>query len=257
MKVIRNFQKYYKNNGRIARISGKRCRVFEGEEIGLDIDIESLICPLRYDIRVRINFYNYYEQNRKLYENDLNSFLEGSPARAYYKWYKEDNLRLYRPKIYHQENRVNSYFLKKVKNAVKLFESIKQKGYDTTFPIRLKTGKTIIHENKKKLCATYYAGDGCHRLACLYCLGFKYLPKSHYIVTLRKKCIPNDSTHYLIRKIPLSTEEYFRFISSYYCEGREFINLQDIIDYLNLRRPDKLDEVLSVIHEDMKSFAEI
>ena len=244
---------FYQVKNRISRPWRRKLWTsIDGQEIGEDISIDSLICPLRYDIKVRIDFLKYYEGNKNLFADDFDTFASAPQIKPYYCWYKDMHIPPYYPWLRGVERRIRPMFRDKVKRTVALYESIKNDGFDSSQRIRIQTGSVIKHKNNKHVSAKYYAGDGCHRLACVYALGERSLRPDRYFVSLWKEFVPLDITILLAPQISLARKDYLRFISSYYCDGNEFAELEDMVDYLKQQQPGRLDEVLSVVNEDMK-----
>lgn len=162
--------------------------ILKESKLDRDIPLSSIIAPLRYDIIIREKFIAFYLKNRKLYQNDLGSFVEKSKKEPFYEYFKIRTA-VYRPKILKDKGMTMDEYQKYIKNFISLFEKIKNKGFDANFPVTLH--RSIF---SKKL----YMGDGCHRIACLKFLGYKSLPKEHgkIIISLFHK--PKNNTKMLL-----------------------------------------------------------
>jgi len=221
--------------------------IVPGTKIGIELDIDSLICPLRYDIVVRIEFFRFLEQEWDLYTSNLSSFLNAPPVKNYYIWFKEVATARFEPKLYHHDELIMPKFIERVHKSAALWASMETNGLDASNPIRLRSGKVIHCVNEKKIHAQYYAGDGCHRMACLYVNGARTLQPKDYEVVIFKEFQPLDNTDILYKKLPLSTADYCRFISSYYCNSQELSTINEILQYIETHRHELLPVVRSIV----------
>jgi hypothetical protein len=234
-----------------ARVARYRQETVRGTEISESIDINRLMCPLRYDLWVRIEFLRLLRDQWALYADDLTGFLEYPESRAYYVWFKEVRCALYNPRTYRDERLVSIEFAKRVHETARLWRSIEQHGYDRSTPIRLWTGRTIRSINGKTINSTYFAGDGCHRMACLYVTGQTRLEPEDYEVQVHRQLQPLDITAILAKKLPLDKTTYLRYISSLYCNGLELDSADRILQHVASLKPDLLPELESVFAFDL------
>jgi hypothetical protein len=230
-------------------------RFVAGEEFGEEVRIDSLICPLRYDIIVRANFLTYYEQHRDVYAHDFKAFLERPEAEAYFTAWFSDASRS-RPHLGYDRVAVQKEYETRVHRAVRLFDSLYSSGFDTRHPIELRSASTIHHEHVKHIRRRLYAGDGCHRLAFLLSQGIKSLVPSQYGVLMFDEFRPRDNTYLLLGKVLRDEAQYCRFISKYYCDGKEIDQPDSILDHVKRNCPSLLEEVSSVMREDLRRLAE-
>jgi hypothetical protein len=231
-------------------------RFVAGEEFGEEIRIDSLICPLRYDIIVRADFLAYYEQHRDVYAHDFKAFLAHPVAGAYFTTWFSDASRS-RPQLARDRVAVQKEYESRVHRAVRLFDSLHSSGFDSRHPIELRSASTIHHERGKHIRRRFYAGDGCHRLAFLLSQGIKSLAPSQYRVLMFDEFRPRDNTYLLLGKVLRDEAQYCRFISKYYCDGKEIDQPDSILEHVMGNCPSLLDEVSSVMREDLGRLAEV
>ena len=222
-------------------------RIVPGTEIGIGLNIVSLICPLRYDLIIRIEFFRFLEREWDLYTNNLPSFLDAAPVKNYYIWFKEISIARFNPDLYPHENLIKPKFIEQVHTAAALWKSLEDNGLDISNPICLMSGKEIIPVNGKITNELYFAGDGCHRLSYLYVKGVRTLPPNYYQVIIYKKFQPLDNTDILYKKLPLSTANYCKFISSYYCNNLDLNTVDEILQYVDAYRHDLLPVIRSIV----------
>jgi hypothetical protein len=234
---------------------GPSYQLVSGSEIGEEIEIASLVCPLRYDIIVRANFMAYYCENRHIYEEDLDAFLAHPSAQAYRSSWVKDAARS-RPQIAKDKSFMQREFIGRMRRALALCDSLERNGYDDTYAIELRAANVIHHENGKSVERRFYAGDGCHRLAYHLLLGNKYLKRSQYQVRVYDEFWPRDNTYLLLGCVLRSESEYCRFISRYYCAGETFETSADILRHVEQHSPSLRDEVTSVMSIDLKRLAQ-
>ena len=233
------------------RVRRYRLEVVPGRQVGEAIDIGRLICPLRYDLCVRIDFIRLLRDEWALYSQDLGAFLERPQSRAYFIWFREIVCARYRPRVYRDEQLLKRAFVERVHETARLWTSMQQSGYDPSSPIRLRSGRSIRNVNGKAITTTYFAGDGCHRMACLYLTGQTRLEPEHYEVQVDRVFEPLDNTAILARHIPLDRAAYLRFISGFYCDGLAVDSPDRIVQHVAAHRPDLLSELNSVLAFDL------
>jgi hypothetical protein len=234
---------------------GPRYQLVSGSEIGEEIELASLVCPLRYDIIVRADFMAYYRGNRNIYEQDLDAFLAHPSAQAYRSSWMKDATRS-RPQITDEQSFMEREFLGRMRRALALCDSLERNGYDNAQLIELRAANVIHHENGKNVGRRYYAGDGCHRLAHLLGKGEMHLKPWQYQVRVYDEFWPRDNTYLLLGSVLRSESAYCRFISRYYCAGEAFETSADILRHVEQHSPSQLDEVTSVMSVDLKRLAQ-
>ncbi|MEA2725009.1 MAG: hypothetical protein QOH59_2780 [Gemmatimonadales bacterium] len=234
-----------------ARIARYREEVVPGTEIARTIDIDRLMCPLRYDLWVRIEFIRLLRDEWSLYAKDLPGFLDRPQSRAYHVWFKEVRCAIYSPRIYRDEALLKLEFARRVHETATLWKSIERNGYDRSTPIRLGSGRSIRPVNGKKINSAYFAGDGCHRMSCLYVTGQTQLQPEDYEVQIRPEFEPLDITAILLHRLPLARTAYLHFLSRFYCEGLQLDTAEQILQHVGSAKPDLLAELESALAFDL------
>ena len=243
-------------HGLIRRWRGQEdFEVVPGEAFGDEVEIESLVCPLRYDIIVRTDFLAYYLGHRAVYARDLDEFMAHPAAQAYFVSWSKDTSRS-RPWLAEDQNYVRREFRARMQRALKLCDSLEQSGFDNRHPIELRSAAVIRHEHDKQVSRQFYAGDGCHRIAHLLLHGHTKLAPSQYRVRVYEDFQPRDNTYLLLGSVIGTEADYCRFISRYYCAGETFETPADILRHVERHSPSQLDEVTSVMSVDLKRLAQ-
>lgn len=222
------------------------------------IDIAALVCPLRYDILVRRDFFSFYAAHRDLYISDFGAFVNLARQTPYYTCYaKSESVRCY-PRVVSDDKALWPGFVDTVRAAAALYESMMDRGFDPRFPIVLRTAERLLPPTAdrsapptgKSVSARYFQADGCHRLAMLMYMGYTVLPASYFRVQCFREFSPFDSTSLLARSLPIEPSAYFAYLSSYYCAPLDFENREDFLGYIRENKPEALGEVLSLIGVD-------
>jgi hypothetical protein len=209
------------------------------------------MCPLRYDLCIRIDFIRRLDRSWTLYHNDLAQFLECPESRAYYVWFTGVACARFQPQLFRDPVRLRAAFHQRVHDTAHLWRSIQERGYDISTPIRLRAGQSVRPVNGKRINSRYFAGDGCHRMACLYVAGQRQLNPEHYEVLVQPSYQPLDNTALLIAHLPLEGARYLRFISDFYAEGKDCNSPEGILAQVAATKPHLLSELQSVFAFDL------
>lgn len=234
---------------RIDRLSDD---VVPGAKLGSVIDLNRIICPLRYDICIRIEFIRLLRDEWTLYEEDFDLFRTRPAAKAYFVWFRDVRCATYQPKLLHNAARLEAGFMRRVRQTARLWRSMESNGFDTSRPIRLGGGRLVQEVNGKAINGTLFAGDGCHRIACLYLLGWRRLEPIHYEVAVQYCFKPFDNTATLIKSNALDLTAYLRYISKFYCDGLEVDSVDTIRQHVYVRKTELLPELESVLAYDLE-----
>ncbi len=234
-----------------ARVTRHRQVIVPGNEFAEAVDIARLICPLRYDLCVRIEFIRLLRDEWALYADHLEQFLNRPQSRAYYVWFKDVACARFMPRLQRNENLIGPAFVERVHETARLWKSIVRDGYDSSTPIRLAFGRSVRSVNGKTINSRYFAGDGCHRMACLYLTGQTRLEPKHYEVEVHRSFSPLDNTALLLKQLPLDRATYLMYISRFYCDGLTIDSADEILQHVESRKAELLPELKSVFAFDL------
>ena len=177
------------------------------KDVEEEIDIHSLVFPLRYDILIRKGFFEYYAEHRDMYRDDPSTFLRFVKQNPYYDWFCRVLVERYAPQLRDNPEALTKDFASRVTASVKLYDSIVSHGFDKSSPIIPYTGRCILPaDSGRETDARYFMGDGCHRLACLMSLGHKTLPRDFVRVKCFKRLVPLDNSRLLADSIKVEPE---------------------------------------------------
>jgi hypothetical protein len=222
------------------------------------IEIASIICPLRYDVLVRRDFFAFYAAQRKLYYADFETFVKLAKQGTYYTWYTESEMVRCKPQARSNAAALEVGFVNRIKKSAALYESVSQDRYTPQFPIVLKTAERLLPPTADRLApptgkivrGRYFLADGCHRLALLMAMDYTVLPADYFRVKCFKEFSPFDSTSILAHSLPIVPPAYFAFLSSKYCAPHVFEDKDNFLGYIREHKPEFLPEVLSLIRVD-------
>lgn len=141
-----------------------------------NIKLNEIIWPYRPDILIRIDFLQWYSENKEKYFTKLTKVLT-----------KEEILK---KKVFFEEAKKHPYFLQFTRKCryrklnlakeesenvyvegiaalINLLNRIKKNGFDKRQKIQLRRALFLKNPDYgKKIKREYYIGDGCHRFAC-------------------------------------------------------------------------------------------
>jgi hypothetical protein len=205
---------------------------------------------LRYDILVRERYFELIRERRALAEEDFDAFLELSRQQPYFTYFTQVAIPSHRPDLLGDDERVNAAFERRVRASVALHDSFDSTGYDRRRPIILRTGEQIEPTaTGKRLASRIYAGDGCHRLACLRASGVDVLEPDMYRLHVAQVFTPRDDTALLLGAMAVSRSDYFSFLSLSYAD-MELSSEEALLDHVRSVSPDRLPELEQVIAVD-------
>lgn len=219
------------------------------------ISLGELISPLRYDILVRAEFFDYLADRLDLFDADFDRFTTAATETRYFTWFSQVALTRYRPAHATAREDVMAQFRERLRRSVRLLRSFTACGFDPRFPISLRAAAPgAASETGKTVSRRFQPGDGCHRLALLVRTGELILPAAYYRVAREPRAALIDNTHLLIRDLGLPREEYVRFLSRGYSD-LSFSDAESLVSYVGARFPWRLAELRNVMAIDQRAFA--
>jgi hypothetical protein len=214
------------------------------------IDIQRLISPLRYDVVVRKSFFDLLQRERRLYEQDFDSFMEIAERSSYRLWFDRVYCARFDSDLLRNDAAREAAYRKRVRASADLFASFERSGLVPGKKIVLRSGCEILPtDSGKTISAKIFAGDGCHRLALLLKSGATTLRPDQYVVKMVGRYSPLDNTALLLEALDLSSPEYVAFISASFtdkCHNR----LEELLDDVATRSPRRLGELRQILSAD-------
>ncbi len=226
-------------------------RVVPGERRGTPVDLAPLICPLRYDVEIRAAL--------------MAAFADGSaprhptpadaariPALAHYlAWVRRIALPVGQPQYLDDDEAIFGAFVRRYHRARRLWASVSRDGIHPDTRIRLLTGRRVQLPPGKQLGTDLFAGDGCHRIACLMVLGRTRLQPHEYEVEERLWLRPHDNTARLLGTDALPRATWLQFLAGRYAPGEVPGDAAALRAAAARLRPDLLAELDSILSTDL------
>lgn len=218
------------------------------------LDLDQLVSPLRYDIMVRAEYFDFLVERLDLYDGDFDRYVVEATTTRYFTWFSKVALTRFHPRHAADPADVLAAFRERLHRSTRLLRSFAAEGFDTRYPISVRTAVPRARTGTGKLVErSYYPGDGCHRLALLVRAGQRTLPPSHYRIRRTPVRVVIDNTHALISEMRLAPEEYYRFLSRGYAD-QIFSEASSLLGYVAAYAPNRLDELSQVIRIDELAF---
>jgi hypothetical protein len=179
------------------------------------IRIAELISPLRYDVLVRAQFFDFLA-GRPAGES-VDDLVEAACDEPYFVWFREVAMARFRPWVLDDPDVMRSDFAERVLASRGLLESFTRRGFDTRTPVTLRVSSGVrVADSGAQVSRTVHVGDGGHRLALLLQSGSDLQPEM-YRLDLRPVPLI-DNTARLVGPLGLSDEEYCRFVAAGYTQ---------------------------------------
>jgi hypothetical protein len=214
------------------------------------VPIDELISPLRYDICVRMEYFRLYAEKEELFDRDFGLLIEISRNHPYFAWFKAIHCRKLHPKLLRNEQTLNAAFSHRVRQSAILFKRFRAQGFEKNHPIVLYSCKRLEPTTTGKIVhRAVYMGNGCHRLALLKLTGHRWLESDMYVIRTYPRYSPVDNTRDLLQQLPLSSREYFKFLSLGY-GGAIHDTKEAFLDHVLDNQPQRFGEVLRVTSRD-------
>jgi hypothetical protein len=234
-----------------ARFGSPRSRVVElpGEE---PIDIAPIISPLRLDILLRRDWFDFRASQRERFDADFAALLEASLRHPYGTWFRVVVAGSVHPEYLASETRFLREFASRLRRSVALQDSFEANRLVASKPIVLKSGEQVHPTaSGKRIASELYAGNGCHRLALLLRAGRKRLEPGEYVVRRALEYTPRDNTGRLLEALGMHADDYYRFVSMAYGEGEgEGVSRESLLERVRSKEPERLAELESILLAD-------
>jgi hypothetical protein len=213
---------------------------------GDDVDVASLISPLRYDVLVRAELFSFLEQCDDGQLDDGDALVAAAAELPYATWFRTVAMARFRPWVLGDPVLLQQQFSERVLSAVALWRSFRRGGFDPTHPVTLRwTAGPLRTEAGLLIDRRLHVGDGGHRLALLLSAGLP-LSANLYRVDRRPQRTLIDNTAVLIPALGLGDEEYVRFVARGYTRT-EYSDPAQLVRDVGRMDPARGDEISSVI----------
>lgn len=202
------------------------------------VDVRDLISPLRFDVVVRAQFFDFLSDNRG---RTLAELQHAALDQPYFTWFRDVECARFFPELLTQPDRLQSRFEARVAQARTTLQSYEQNGFDRRWPVTLlRTRAHSTTDTGLPIGARLHIGDGCHRLALLLRDGRDLEPGMYLVRSATGPVI--DNTAVLLRSLPVTPEQYLWFLSAGSVPGPHH-DVADLRSELALRHPERVDEL--------------
>lgn len=215
------------------------------------VDIMRLVSPLRYDVMVRLAFFEQTAARERLVREDFERFLEEVASGPYRQWFERVYCVRFHPELIGRPGRAADAFRERVRRSVALYDSFRKQGFETRTPITLRSGRTIgPSDSGKRVAADLFVGDGCHRLALLLLSGATHLNPEQYRVKIKPSYTPIDNTLLLLPALGLDERRYAAFVSHAFGTVVHE-SLAALERDVATRAPERLPELRAILARDL------
>jgi len=207
------------------------------------LDVSQLISPLRYDVRVRADFFDFLAENEgHLGQHELSARAWES---SYGEWFRSVAMPRFRPWVLKDETLTRASFDERVASAQALRASFLARGFDQGTPVTLRRGRVdALTETGIRTSRPLHVGDGGHRLALLLHAGLDLMPHMYRVDP--RDVAPIDNTAVLLSQLTVPMSEYVRFLGHGYTEVT-CTDLAQLRSTVAQTRPDLVTELDSVV----------
>lgn len=208
--------------------------------------VAELVSPLRYDVVVRAEFFRFLGDHTALYQENFAQFMMRAAAEPYFTWFETVAMTRYHPSARRDRRNLLERFEQRVRKSHAVWQSFRDRGFDTKCPITLwRTDTPVPTDSGIVIDRPWHIGDGNHRLALLVAGGASQVQPDQYRIGSRPAQLI-DNTQLLVSALSIRPADYTRFLSYGY-SGTPFTSIEDLVEDVRSRRPDRLSEVLDVI----------
>jgi O-antigen/teichoic acid export membrane protein len=224
-----------------------RHRSHLGERVGtVDVLLDELISPIRYDVVVRQQFYAFLDANADLIE-EFGDLVFEAKEHPYYVWYRDVMIGKRTKKL--KGRTVDEGFADQIERVLAIrarFNPADEQWGDLLLRelpagTKTNTGKVIGPR--------FVPVDGCHRIALLRHHGRKVLPAGTYKLVNDKQA-PRDNTAILVPKLRLTEQEYLAYLAMGFDQDAP-TSLDELVAGVALTHPEREGELESVLGIDL------
>jgi hypothetical protein len=230
--------------------TGRRALTWRPKVAGVEpVNIRGLISPLRYDVVVRADFFRFLEECLTSGIHRPEDMASAARSHPYFVWFDRVAMERFRPWVLADEDMLHQQFAERVHSSMNLWASFRQNGFDLRHPVTLRSASGArTADSGAVVDRRLHVGDGGHRLALLLASGAEALGPGMYRVDPRPLKGLIDNTAVLLPAIPLTINEYVRFIADGYVGAEadasvETSSVEGLLDHVRQHRPGMLGEL--------------
>jgi O-antigen/teichoic acid export membrane protein len=212
----------------------------------VDVLLDELVSPLRYDVVIRQQFFAFLDANAELIE-EFNDLVFEAKSHPYYVWFRDVMIGKRTKKL--KGRTLDEGFADQIERvlAIRARFNPADEHWGELLLRELPPGTTT--NTGKVIGPRFVPVDGCHRLALLRHHGRKVLPAGTYQLVADKQA-PKDNTAILIPKLRLTEQDYLTFLATGFDQDSP-TSLHELVAGVALTHPDRVQELESVMSVDL------
>jgi hypothetical protein len=213
------------------------------------LSVPELISPLRYDVLVRAQFFEFLT-HRPAGET-ADRLVAAALEEPYAVWFREVAMARFRPWVLKDPVALRSNYAERVLSSRDLLKSFNTNGFDAKTPVTLRlTSGVRTSDTGARVSRTVHVGDGGHRLALLLQSGSDLLPHMYRLDPRPMPLI--DNTAVLLAPLGISEADYCSFVEAGY--GRHgFSDVQSLLAAVSVDDAEAGAELRSVLEAHARS----
>lgn len=192
----------------------RRALTWQPKRRGQDaIAVSELISPLRYDVLVRAQFFEFLT-HRPAGET-ADKLVAAASEEPYAVWFREVAMARFRPWVLKDPVALRSNFAERVLASRDLLKSFNTNGFDAKTPVTLRATTGVqTTDTGAQVSRTVHVGDGGHRLALLLQSGSDLMPHMYRVDPRPMPLI--DNTAVLLGPLGIDDAAYCAFVEAGY-----------------------------------------
>ena len=212
----------------------------------VDVLLDELISPLRYDVVIRQQFYAFLDANADLID-EFSDLVFEAHSHPYFVWYRDIMIGKRTKKL--KGKTLDEGFADQIERVLAVRARFN--------PADERWGELLLRElpagtrtnTGKVIGPRFVPVDGCHRIALLRHHGRKVLPAGTYELVNDKQA-PRDNTAVLIPKLRLTEQEYLAYLATGFDQDAP-ASLGELVAGVALTHPERSSELDSVLSVDL------
>jgi O-antigen/teichoic acid export membrane protein len=196
------------------------------------VPIRTLMSPLRADILVRADFFDFLDRTYRGRPLDVAEIVERARSLTYHEWFRTVAATHVGDSV-SAESDLDRAFARRVERSVWLYQTFRERGFDDRRPVLVSWSPDVRTREGKILGPRYQPIDGCHRIALLWRTGVESLtPRQCWVCAGSEYAI--DNTIHLLPRLRITPADYARFLSLGFVD-REVSDLRELLAIVRTR----------------------
>jgi hypothetical protein len=213
------------------------------------IRVAKLISPLRYDVLVRAQFFEFL--SGRPVDEPADQLVTAAWDEPYAVWFRDVAMARFRPWVLKDPQALKDGYAERVLASRDLWKSFTSNGFDARTPVTLRLSAGMqTTDTGARVSRTIHVGDGGHRLALLLQSGSDLLPEMYRLDPRPMPLI--DNTALLLQPLGVSDADYCAFLRGGYTR-RSCPDLRSLVTVVSEEDAMAGAELRSVIDAHLRS----